>query len=123
MVALKNKNQNFTKEKRAYELWLKSHYFFNFISLSMPLSTPHHFSVLDSFITEFLSTFSCLIKLYAEAPLITDDAIDIIKGLCVSHYELGLNIFYQMVICRPPKQLHCLNALLSLCTYNSTEVR
>lgn len=65
----------------------------------------------------------CLIKLYAEAPLITDDAIDIIKGLCVSHYELGLNIFYQMVICRPPKQLHCLNALLSLCTYNSTEIR
>uniref|UniRef100_A0A8D8LHY2 Symplekin n=3 Tax=Cacopsylla melanoneura TaxID=428564 RepID=A0A8D8LHY2_9HEMI len=65
----------------------------------------------------------CLIKLYAEAPLITDDAIDIIRGLCVSHYELGLNIFYQMVICRPPKQLHCLNALLSLCTYNSAEIR
>ncbi|KAL1458644.1 hypothetical protein WDU94_008778 [Cyamophila willieti] len=65
----------------------------------------------------------CLIKLYADAPLITDDAIDIIRGLCVSHYELGLNIFYQMVICRPPKQLHCLNALLSLCTYNSAEIR
>ncbi|RZF35803.1 hypothetical protein LSTR_LSTR009219 [Laodelphax striatellus] len=63
-----------------------------------------------------------LFRLFLEAPLITDEVVDILKQLS-SRDVIGLTILQELVIRRPPKQIVYLNALLTYTSHESTEIR
>uniref|UniRef100_A0A1B6C9A1 Symplekin n=1 Tax=Clastoptera arizonana TaxID=38151 RepID=A0A1B6C9A1_9HEMI len=63
-----------------------------------------------------------LYRLYLEAPLITDDAIEILKELCCTEV-VGLTILQELVIRRPPRHLLYLNALLRHSAHEIPQVR
>ncbi|XP_039293523.1 symplekin [Nilaparvata lugens] len=63
-----------------------------------------------------------LFRLFLEAPLITDEVVEILKQLS-SRDVIGLTILQELVIRRPPKQIVYLNALLTYTSHESTEIR
>lgn len=53
-------------------------------------------------------------RLYLEVPLITDDAMDLLKDMCCDEIKapMGLKLLEDLIIKRPPRQMNLLNALL-----------
>ncbi|XP_069686905.1 symplekin isoform X1 [Periplaneta americana] len=66
-----------------------------------------------------------LARLYLEAPLITEEATDLLKNMCSDETRapVGLHLLQDLVIRRPPKQLIFLNALLLHTAHENPEVR
>nr|CAD7410870.1 unnamed protein product [Timema poppensis] len=64
-------------------------------------------------------------RLYLEAPLITEEATDLLKHMCGddSRAAMGLSLLQDLVIRRPPRQLTFLNALLEHTAHEHLEVR
>nr|CAD7461470.1 unnamed protein product [Timema tahoe] len=64
-------------------------------------------------------------RLYLEAPLITEEATDLLKHMCGddSRASMGLSLLQDLVIRRPPRQLTFLNALLEHTAHEHLEVR
>nr|CAD7265235.1 unnamed protein product [Timema shepardi] len=77
-------------------------------------------------LTELMSCVHSLLKrLYLEAPLITEEATDLLKHMCGddSRASMGLSLLQDLVIRRPPRQLTFLNALLEHTAHEHLEVR
>lgn len=68
---------------------------------------------------------SLLARLYLEAPLITEEATELLKNMCgdETRAPVGLHLLQDLVIRRPPKQLTFLNALLLHTAHENLEVR
>ncbi|KAK7863952.1 hypothetical protein R5R35_012453 [Gryllus longicercus] len=66
-----------------------------------------------------------LTRLYLEAPLITEDATDLLRTMCLdeSRAAAGLALLRELVTRRPPRQLVFLNALLVHTAHENTEIR
>ncbi|XP_068085676.1 symplekin isoform X2 [Anabrus simplex] len=66
-----------------------------------------------------------LTRLYLEAPLITEEATDLLRNMCAdeSRAPVGLHLLMDLVIRRPPRQLIFLNALLVHTAHENSEVR
>ncbi|XP_021916110.1 symplekin [Zootermopsis nevadensis] len=66
-----------------------------------------------------------LARLYLEAPLITEEATELLKNMCADETRapVGLHLLQDLVIRRPPKQLTFLNALLVHTAHENPEVR
>lgn len=64
-------------------------------------------------------------RLFLEAPLITDDALDKLHQLCRDETKCtsALGLLHDLTVRKPPKQLMFLNALLSYTTYESNVIR
>jgi len=63
-----------------------------------------------------------LYRVYLEAPLITDEAIEVLKELCGSEV-VCLTILQELVVRRPPRFLMYINALLTHTSHENPEVR
>ncbi|XP_054261874.1 symplekin-like [Macrosteles quadrilineatus] len=63
-----------------------------------------------------------LYRVYLEAPLITDNAIETLKELCTKE-TVCLAILQELVVRRPPRFLIYINALLSHTSHENSEVR
>lgn len=68
-----------------------------------------------------LKIYSAITTFYFESPLITDDAVDILKEICGDH-AFGLFILNELVTKRPPRQLVYLNALLFFTSHKNDKV-
>lgn len=68
---------------------------------------------------------SLLARLYLEAPLITEEATELLKNMCADETRapVGLHLLQDLVIRRPPKQLTFLNALLVHTAHENPEVK
>jgi len=68
---------------------------------------------------------SLLARLYLEAPLITEEATELLKNMCgdETRAPVGLHLLQDLVIRRPPKQLTFLNALLLHTAHENLEVK
>lgn len=68
---------------------------------------------------------SLLARLYLEAPLITEEATDLLKNMCgdETRAPVGLHLLQDLVIRRPPKQLTFLNGLLLHTAHENPEVK
>lgn len=77
----------------------------------------YNFSVI------FIS-FRLLARIYLEAPLITEEATDLLRHLCgdESKAAVGLNLLQELIVRRPTRQLVFLNALLVHTAHESPEV-
>ncbi|PSN37455.1 hypothetical protein C0J52_11700 [Blattella germanica] len=66
-----------------------------------------------------------LARLYLEAPLITEEATELLKNMCADETRapVGLHLLQDLVTRRPPKQLVFLNALLVHTAHENIEVR
>lgn len=66
-----------------------------------------------------------LARLYLEAPLITDEATELLKNMCgdETRAPVGLHLLQDLVIRRPPKHLVFLNGLLLHTAHENPEVR
>lgn len=64
-------------------------------------------------------------RLFLEAPLLTDDALDLLKHMCKRTDKCipALNLMHDLVIRRPPKGTVYLAALLTFSTFEDTTVR
>lgn len=63
--------------------------------------------------------------MYLEAPLITEEATDLLKNMCgdETRAPVGLHLLQDLVIRRPPKQLTFLNGLLLHTAHENPEVK
>ncbi|KAJ4429987.1 hypothetical protein ANN_22191 [Periplaneta americana] len=80
----------------------------------------------DRDVTKFIFLLNSLLaRLYLEAPLITEEATDLLKNMCSDETRapVGLHLLQDLVIRRPPKQLIFLNALLLHTAHENPEVR
>jgi len=70
---------------------------------------------------------SLLRRLYLESPIITDDAISLLKEFCQGEGGAaalaGVTLMKDLVMKRPTKQLNFLNTLLEFCSHEDTAVR
>ncbi|GAB6020191.1 hypothetical protein CHUAL_014111 [Chamberlinius hualienensis] len=66
-----------------------------------------------------------LVRIFNEAPLITDSAVSILKSFCQdeSHVQVGISILKDLVTKRPTKQMDFLRVLLDLTGHDKSEVR
>merc|ERR1712002_58345 len=64
-------------------------------------------------------------RLYLESPIITDDAIVLLKQFCQGETGAlaGVNLMKDLVMKRPTKQLNFLNSILEFCSHEDHEVR
>ncbi|XP_071441914.1 symplekin-like [Hetaerina americana] len=64
-------------------------------------------------------------RLYLEAPLITEEATELLRQLCgdTSKAAVGLGLLQELVIRRPPRQLVYLNLLLVYTAHEHMEIR
>jgi symplekin len=68
---------------------------------------------------------SLLARLYLEAPLITEEATELLKNMCgdETRAPVGLHLLQDLVIRRPPKQLTFINGLLLHTAHENSEVK
>lgn len=71
--------------------------------------------------TTKIVNFRLLYRIYLEAPLITDEAIEILKELCTSEV-VCLTILQELVVRRPPRFLIYINALLTHTSHENEQV-
>lgn len=66
-----------------------------------------------------------LARLYLEAPLVTDEALELLRQQCMraERCSSALNLVHDLVVRRPPCGASFLDALLTLTVYNDTTVR
>jgi len=64
-------------------------------------------------------------RLYLESPIITDEAISLLKQFCQGETGAlaGVNLMKDLVMKRPTKQLNFLNSILEFCSHEDTQVR
>ena len=64
-------------------------------------------------------------RLYLESPIITDDAIILLKEFCQTGTGAlaGVNLMKDLVMKRPTKQLNFLNSILEFCSHEDLDVR
>ncbi|KAK6625071.1 hypothetical protein RUM43_005362 [Polyplax serrata] len=64
-------------------------------------------------------------RLYLEVPLITDDAMDLLKDMCCDEVKapLGLKLLEDLIVKRPPRQMNLLNALLVHTSHENLIIR
>jgi symplekin len=64
-------------------------------------------------------------RLYLESPIITDEAISLLKQFCQGPGRAltGVNLMKDLVMKRPTKQLNFLNSILEFCSHEDAEVR
>ena len=68
-------------------------------------------------------------RLYLESPIITDEAISLLKAFCQGEGSsgggalAGVNLMKDLVMLRPTKQLNFLHTILEFCYHEDTEVR
>merc|ERR1719315_416128 len=66
-------------------------------------------------------------RLYLESPIITDEAISLLKQFCQGEGGAGaltgVNLMKDLVMKRPTKQLNFLNSILEFCSHEDTAVR
>merc|ERR1719402_1338284 len=64
-------------------------------------------------------------RLYLESPIITDEAISLLKQFCQGETGAlaGVNLMKDLVMKRPTKQLNFLNSILEFCSHEETQVR
>lgn len=55
-----------------------------------------------------------LSRLYLEVPLVTDEAMELLKDMCCDETKAlsGLKLLEELIVKRPPRQMNLLNALL-----------
>jgi symplekin len=53
-------------------------------------------------------------RLYLETPLISEEAMDLLRDMCADEAQsgIGLRLLQELVVRKPPRQMHYLNALL-----------
>ena len=75
--------------------------------------------------TEGIERENLLRRLYLESPIITDDAIEVLKGFVtiIGSAITVVNLMKDLVMRRPTKKLNCLNFLLEFCSHDSADVR
>ncbi|KAG5676157.1 hypothetical protein PVAND_006006 [Polypedilum vanderplanki] len=75
--------------------------------------------------TEFRERESLLKRLYLEAPLISDESIDILTRISEHDdlYECGLVLLKDLLIRRPPKEEQLLMTLLKFAVHQKTSIR
>ena len=75
--------------------------------------------------TEGKERENLLRRLYLESPIITDDAIELLKGFVTIPGApiIVVNLMKDLVMRRPTKKLNCLNFLLEFCSHDSADVR
>ncbi|XP_049841327.1 symplekin-like [Schistocerca gregaria] len=68
---------------------------------------------------------SLLFRLFLEAPLVTDEAVDILRRICGdrSRAAAGISLLQELVVRRPPRKIVFLNALLMHTAHEEPEVR
>lgn len=68
---------------------------------------------------------SLLSRLFLEAPLVTDEAVDILRRICGDRNRAAAGIFLlqELVVRRPPRKIVFLNALLMHTAHEDQEVR
>ncbi|EFA02993.1 Symplekin-like Protein [Tribolium castaneum] len=81
--------------------------------------------LLCTFINACMHDSAVLCRLFLEAPLITDEALDKLHQLCRDEKKCtaALGLLHDLTVRKPPKQLMFLNALLSYTTYELSVVR
>ena len=66
-------------------------------------------------------------RLYLESPIITDDAIALLKQFCQGQAGagalIGVSLMKDLVMLRPTKQLNFLHSILEFCSHEDTAVR
>jgi len=68
-------------------------------------------------------------RLYLESPIITDEAISLLKSFCQGESSggggalAGVHLMKDLVMLRPTKQLNFLHTILEFCYHEDTEVR
>uniref|UniRef100_T1JDS4 F-box domain-containing protein n=1 Tax=Strigamia maritima TaxID=126957 RepID=T1JDS4_STRMM len=64
-------------------------------------------------------------RLYIEAPLITENAVEILKKFCYdeSGANVGMCILKELIVKRPPKQMEFINVVLDLTAHEKQEIR
>lgn len=64
-------------------------------------------------------------RLYLESPIITEDAIELLKSFItiMGAAITVVNLMKDLVMRRPTKKLNCLNFLLEFCSHENSEVR
>jgi len=64
-------------------------------------------------------------RLYLESPIITSDAIGLLKQFCMEQGRAlqGVSLMKDLVLKRPVKQLNFLNSILEFCSHEDKEVR
>ena len=64
-------------------------------------------------------------RLYLESPIITSEAIGLLKQFCQEHGRAlaGVSLMKDLVLKRPVKQLNFLNSILEFCSHEEDEVR
>lgn len=65
--------------------------------------------------------FRLLMKLFLEAPIITDEATDLLKDFS-GREPSAINILQELVIRRPPRHLYYINAILTHTGHENSEV-
>lgn len=70
-------------------------------------------------LTDF--SFRLFARIYLEAPLITDNALDILKQMSSQEVSV-INLLQQLVLKRPAKHLIFLNILLEQTSHHTVEV-
>ena len=72
---------------------------------------------------------SIIRRLYLESPIITDEAISLLKSFCQAEGGTGggalagVHLMKDLVMLRPTKQLNFLHTILEFCYHEDTEVR
>lgn len=63
-------------------------------------------------------------RLYLEVPIITEDAMDLLKDMCCDETKasIGLKLLEDLILKRPPRQMNFLNALLVHTSHESSIV-
>lgn len=82
-------------------------------------------SILNALLSKFEHKDSLFCKVLLEAPLITEEAIDILRDYCQNenHAFSGMSVLKDLIFMRPGKQIYYLNVLLEFTICDKAEVR